>query len=334
MQVAVVVVSYNTRDLLRRCLRSVLATPLPPGTMLQVLVVDNASQDGSAAMVAGEFPTVDLVASPINLGFTGGNNLALHALGFPVTLSAAAQPLAPTPQAEPPDFVLLLNPDAEVQGDAIVLMARFLAETPQAGACGAHLRYANGRFQHGAFRFPTLAQVALDLFPLTGLPGIHRLYDSRLNGRYPARRWLSTQPFEVDFVLGAALMLAGAAIRAVGGLDDGYFMYCEEMDLCLRLHAAGWGVYTLPAALVIHHEGQSSRQVRWDAYERLWRSRLRFYAKHSARYPAGYTHLVRGLLRLSAAWHSRQARRRFATGQATGLETGRELAAYRAVSRL
>lgn len=334
MRIAVVVVSYNTCDLLRRCLYSVLATPLPADAQLQVIVVDNASQDGSAAMVSDDYPTVELIASPDNLGFTGGNNLALQRLGFAVSAPPIAKHLTTTAPVETPDCVLLLNPDAEVQGDAIVRMARFLAETPQAGACGGHLRYGDGRFQHGAFRFPTLAQVALDFFPLTGWPGAHRLHTSRINGRYPARCWQSTTPFAVDFVLGAALMVRGAAIHQVGGLDDAYFMYCEEMDWCLRLQEAGWGVYALPTALVIHHEAQSSRQVRWDAYERLWRSRLRFYTKHRHRYPKGYPTLVRGLIRLGAAWHSRQARRRFATGRATGLETARELAAYRAVSRL
>lgn len=334
MQIAVIVVSYNTRDLLRCCLRSVLATPLPPGTQLQVTVVDNASQDGSAEMVAAEYPAVDLVASPDNLGFARGNNLALHRLGFPTMPPAPARHLTCTPPPQPPDCVLLLNPDAEVQGDALLQMARFLADMPQAGACGAHLRYGDGRFQHGAFRFPTLAQVALDFFPLAGLPGVQRIHNSRLNGRYPASQWAGTQPFPVDFVLGAALMVRGAAIHQVGGLDDGYFMYCEEMDWCLRLQEAGWGVYALPTAHVVHHEGQSSRQVRWDAYEQLWRSRLRFYTKYHRRYPKHYLQLVRGVIRLGAAWRSRQARRRFATGQATGVETARELAAYRAITCL
>lgn len=335
MNLAVVVVSYNTRDLLRRCLESVFATPLPLGTGLEVVVVDNASPDGSAQMVAAAFPAVTLIASPANLGFTGGNNLALHRLGFPVAPPAAAAPTLTTEAAtQPPDAVLLLNPDAELQGDALLQMARFLTNTPRAGACGARLRYPNGDFQHGAFRFPTLAQVALDFFPLAGLRGAQRLHNSRLNGRYPAWRWQGATPFRVDFVLGAALMVKGEAIHQVGGLDDGFFMYCEEMDWCLRLAEAGWEVYAVPTAQVVHHEAQSSRQNRWDAYERLWRSRLRFYRKHAARYPAGYTQLVRGLIRLGAAWRTRQARRRFAAGIASGDETARELAAYATIARL
>ncbi|HXF60936.1 MAG TPA: glycosyltransferase family 2 protein [Caldilineaceae bacterium] len=335
MNLAVAVVSYNTRDLLRRCLESVFATPLPPGARLEVVVVDNASRDGSAQMVAETFPTATLIASLANLGFTGGNNLALHRLGFPVAPPPVAPPALTTPAVQqPPDAVLLLNPDAELQGDALLQMARFLVSAPRAGACGAHLRYPNGDFQHGAFRFPTLAQVALDFFPLTGLRGAQRLHNSRLNGRYPAWRWQGATPFRVDFVLGAALMVKGDAIHQVGGLDDGFFMYCEEMDWCLRLAEAGWEVYAVPTAQVVHHEAQSSRQGRWDAYERLWRSRLRFYRKHAARYPAGYLQAVRALIRLGAAWQAYRARRRFAAGAASGVETARALAAYATIARL
>jgi GT2 family glycosyltransferase len=333
MYLVVVVISFNTCCLLAACLRSVLATPLPPGDRLQVVVVDNASRDGSAEKVAAEFPAVDLIASPVNLGFTGGNNLALHRLGFAVPPPAGA-PEGTAPAGARPDAVLLLNADAALQGDALLRLARCLEEHPQAGACGAHLRYADGSFQHGAFTFPTLAQIALDLFPLAGVRGAHRLHDSRVNGRYPARLWRGAAPFRVDFVLGAALMMRGAALDQVGGLDDGFFMYCEEMDWCLRLAEAGWQVYAVPDAFVVHHAGQSSRQVRWEAFERLWRSRLRFFRKHARHYPPGYVAAVRGLVRLGAAWQTAQVRRRFARGELEGGEAGRALAAYATLARL
>ena len=332
MHLAVVVVSYNTRDLLAACLHSVYASPLPTGARLSVVVVDNASADGSAAMVAQDYSQTRLIASIANLGFTGGNNLALHALGFDVTPPPTAPPVEVA--AACPDAVLLFNPDAELTGDALAQMAVFLAATPAAGICGARLRYGDGSFQHGAFRFPGLAQIVLDLFPLTGVRGSHRLHDSRLNGRYPAARWDGGAPFPVDFVLGAALCIRREVIERIGGLDDGYFMYCEEMDWCLCCRQAGWQVYALPTAHVVHHAGQSSRQVRWDAYERLWRSRIRFFDKHRAAYPPGYPTLLRGLIRAAAAWRSRQARRRFAAGTTTGDELARELAAYATLTRL
>jgi GT2 family glycosyltransferase len=213
-------------------------------------------------------------------------------------------------------------------------MALFLATTPSAGICGPRLQYGDGDFQHGAFRFPGLTQVLLDLFPLEGIRGAHRLHGSRLNGRYPASAWHGRAPFAVDFVLGAALCIRREVIERIGGLDDGYFMYCEEMDWCLRCRQAGWGVYALPIAVVVHHAGQSSRQVRWDAYERLWRSRVRFYQKHRAAYPPGFLTVLRGLLRMTAAWRSRQARRRLAAGTVTHEAVARELAAYATLARL
>lgn len=129
------------------------------------------------------------------------------------------------------------------------------------------------------------------------------------------------------------MFVRAAAINDVGGLDDGYFMYCEEMDWALRMQEAGWGVYAVPTAHVTHHEGQSSRQVRWEAYERLWRSRFHFYRKHKQRYSDSYRRVLRLLVWLGAAWRSRQARQRFATGAATGEEVARELKAYTAITR-
>lgn len=333
MEIAVIIVSYNTCELLRKALHSVYDALRPPDCDLTVIVVDNASHDESAQMVAADFPKVTLIALPTNLGFTGGNNLALYSLGLKVTPPASASQLAPTPRTSPPQFVLLLNSDAEVAKDALLQLAATMERLPSMGMCGAFLRYGNGSFQHGAFHFPSLVQVLLDFFPLAGVPGAQRLRNSRLNGRYPAAKWQGAAPFPVDFVLGAAMFVRSAAINDIGGLDDNYFMYCEEMDWALRMQQAGWGVYAVPTAHVTHHEGQSSRQVRWEAYERLWRSRFRFYSKHAAYYPPGYRFVVRLLVRLGAGWRSRQARQRFARGEANGQEIARELAAYAHISR-
>lgn len=335
MRLAVIVLSYNTRDLLRQCLRSVLASATLTADRLAVdlVVVDNASPDGSAIMVATEFPQVHLVASPTNLGFTGGNNLALRQLGFPVESvgPGASEAVGLLPAA---DFVLLLNADTEVLGDALWQMVQALAAAPQAGACGAHLTYGSGQFQHGAFYFPSLLQIALDFFPLTALPGIHRLHNSRFNGRYPQQLWQGSTPFPVDFVLGAAMLVRGSAIQQVGGLDNEFFMYCEEMDWALRLQQAGWQILAVPTARVIHYEGQSSRQVRWSAYERLWRSRFRFYQKHRPRYSTYYLWWVRQLVRLGLQVRAWQARRRFRTGQISGAALAEELKAYQLVANL
>jgi len=351
VQLAAIVVSYNVRDLLRRSLCSLTQAAVygVDSFDLQVIVVDNASCDGSAEMTASEFPQVRLLASRENLGFTRANNLALRELGFSTAVALptahpiqrrapAAHPVnAPERDVAPanarPDYVLLLNPDAEVIDDALPRLVNFLEQTPHAAACGAELRYGDGSFQHSAFRFPGVLQVLFDLFPPLGVPGGHRLLNSRLNGRYPAAWWSRGEPFPVDFVLGAAMMVRGAAIDAVGGLDEGYWMYCEEMDWCRRFWRSGWSVYALPGARVIHHEAQSSRQRRWDAQVQLWRSRFRFYAKYREDFPPGALTAIRLLVRARMAGEARRLEARFAAGELDGVELAKALAALEAISR-
>jgi GT2 family glycosyltransferase len=194
------------------------------------------------------------------------------------------------------------------------------------------LRYGDGTFQHGAFAFPDWRQVALDLMPIPVLPGMRRLWahllHSRVNGRYPAHQWQDSRPFQVDFVLGAAMFVRSAAIDAVGGLDDDFFMYCEEMDWCLRMAASGYCTYAVPRAVVIHHEAQSSRQVHRAAYLRLWRSRLHFFAKHPDRYTWLHRTIIHAMARLH--WQTGKTRtfRALAAGYLTGSEAQAELDTY------
>lgn len=326
MRLSIIIVSYNVRELLRRCLQSVFASALQSEDWLQVdvIVVDNASRDGSAQMVETEFPRVDLIASTENLGFTRANNLVLRQLGFDTDSERDAKAR--------PDLVLLLNPDTEVVDDGLGALAEFMRENPWAGACGPRLHYEDGSLQHSAFAFPGLAQVALDLLPLAALPGTSRLLlralNSRLNGRYPRRNWMGIMPFPVDFVLGAAMMVRAESIAAVGLLDEGYFMYCEEMDWCLRIQEAGMAIFAVPTARIIHYEGRSSRQVRWQSFERLWASRYRFFSLHPRLYPRNFHVLLRPLVRLGLAWNGMIARRRFARGDLSGDLLGRQLEAY------
>lgn len=325
---SVVIVSYNVRDLLRNCLCSIFASANYSTDWLSVnvIVVDNASADGSAEMVRTEFPQVHLIASVQNLGFTGGNNLALKSLGLDNRENNRTQPTTHT------DFVLLLNPDTELIGDTLGRMAAFLRDHPTAGACGARLQYGNGQFQHGAFTFPTLSQVMLDLLPLAEIPGVRRflprLLNSRINGRYPQHLWRGRQPFPVDFVLGAAMMVRAEAIQQVGLLDEDFFMYCEEIDWALRLHQAGWNVFALPTAHVIHYEGQSSKQIRWAAFERLWRSRFHFFRKHTAQYPPGYAVAVEWIVHRLFTLRRWQSYQRFGRGEITGEELAMECNIY------
>jgi N-acetylglucosaminyl-diphospho-decaprenol L-rhamnosyltransferase len=340
-ELAVIVVSYNTRELLRACLAATQASlARRPELAATVWVVDNASTDGSAAMVVQEFPTVHLIPSPTNLGFAGGNNLALKALGFreprPVipevteALAGGHQSFWARAGLAPdalPDLVLLLNSDAEPLGAAIGQMARFLIDHPSAGGAGPQLRYGDGRFQHSAFRFPGLLQLWFDFFP----PRPRRLLESRLNGRYPRRLYDAGRPFAVDFVLGAALMVRKEAIAAAGLLDAGYFMYADEVDWCWRMQRAGWPFFCVPAAQAIHYGGASASQFREQSFLNLWRSRLRLYERFYGRVRCG---LAIFIVQLGMQAEARRARSAAARGTLSQAEADRRVAAARRVADL
>jgi N-acetylglucosaminyl-diphospho-decaprenol L-rhamnosyltransferase len=260
VELTVVVVSYNTRDLLDRCLTSLERSE---GVTMRVVVIDNASSDGSVEMVRERFPGVELREPGRNLGFAAANNLALRDLDTP--------------------YALLLNPDTEVVGDAPAALVRFLREHPRAGVVGGRLLYGDGSFQHSGFGFPTLAQVFLDVFPLN-----HRLTGSRLNGRYP--RGAYDRPFQIDHPLGACMCIRREAVQL---MDEGFFMYAEEVDLAYRIKAAGWEIWYTPEATVIHHEAQATRQFRGEMMVQLHKSRYRFFAKH---YGAGFGLAARAIV--------------------------------------
>jgi len=307
------------RDLLRECLRATYESLDASGPHdTTVWVVDNASTDGSAEMVAAAFPQATLRASPSNLGFAGGNNLALRELGFGKRADAAVRK---------PDLVLLLNPDAEPQKDAIRQMAGFLGTHPAAGGAGAQLSYPDGRFQHGAFAFPDLKQLWFDLFSVWP----RRLLDGRLNGRYPRALYAAGQPFPVDFVLGAALMTRREAIDAVGLMDEGYFMYAEEVDWCWRMQQAGYPFYCVPAAHVIHHGGASASQFRVRSYVNLWRSRRRLYGRF---YGPWRRAAAARIVQLGMGAEASRAHRAAAHGEIEENELAQRLAAAKEVAQL
>ena len=210
--------------------------------------------------------------------------------------------------------MLLLNPDAEPLDDAIGQMARFLR-----CASAGRRRWARSfsiptaASSTAPFASPGSVQLWFDLFP----PRPRRLLESRLNGRYPRALYEAGQPFPIDFALGAALMVRREAIEAAGLLDEGYFMYAEEVDWCWRMQRAGWPFYCVPAARVIHHGGASTRQFRSQSFLNLWRSRQRLYDRFYGpvrRWLAGWHraagHGGRGSARAQAAAATRRDRRR------------------------
>ena len=275
----IIIVSWNVRELLAACLESVVSSQwLVVGDgkptadrrplTVEIIVVDNASRDGSAEMVRARFPKVRLITSEKNLGFAGGNNVGLRAWGLDAPLSTLHSPR----------YVLLLNPDTVVHGDTLATLVHYMDTTPQAGVCGARLVHGDGSFQHSAFGFPGLWQIILDT------PGVHpRLLESRLNGRYSRRLYAAGQPFEIDHPLGASMLVRAEIIRQVGLMDESFHIYCEEIDWAWRIKKAGWRILCVPQAEIVHYGGQSTQQVKPEMIVALWTSRLRLYRKH---YPA------------------------------------------------
>ncbi|MBU0494338.1 MAG: glycosyltransferase family 2 protein [Chloroflexi bacterium] len=296
MDLSIIVVSYNTRDLTLAALASATRSMADSGLAYEVMVVDNASPDGSAEAVRRAFPDVALIANAENRGFAAANNQGLAASSG--------------------RHVVLLNPDTEVLDDALAQLVRFLDEHSDAGACGPSLVYADGSFQHNAFRFPGLAQTFLDLVPLHW-----RVMESRFNGRYPRSAYERGRPFPIDHPLGACLMVRRQVMDQVGRLDEGYFMYVEEIDWCRRIKDAGWSIYCVPQARVVHHAGQSTGQFRDAMFVALWQSRLRYFDKYHG---AAWRWAVRRVIRLGL-W---RAARRTRHGNLSGEELARRLAAY------
>lgn len=273
IDLSIVIVNWNVRELLQRCLDSILdrASPMAdtPGAWWfgldrqktlsgEILVVDSASTDGSASMVRQSFAGVRLISSPTNLGYTGGNNLGMaESRGR---------------------YVLLLNPDTELLGDALAAMVLYMEGNPKVGALGPQLVWPDGRVQSSRRRFPSLytafveSPLPQELFP-----------DHAELRRYRMLDRADDATGEVDWVTGACILIRRQVFEQVGMLDNGYFMYSEELDWQKRIRTAGWAVVYLHSAQVVHHGGSSSKQVSALTHERFGRSKVRYFRKHHGR---------------------------------------------------
>ncbi|MBI5033902.1 MAG: glycosyltransferase family 2 protein [Chloroflexi bacterium] len=297
-----VIVSYNVRELLADCLASLFTARRDRPLSTEVFVVDNGSHDGSAAMVRERFPSVHLIENAENRGFAAANNQA-----FPLTTGR---------------YILMLNCDTEVRPGALQTLVKFMDEHSRAGVCGGTLFYGDGTLQHSVFRFPTLSQIFLDFFPLNW-----RLTNSRFNGRYPREWYARGEPFQVDHPLGADFLVRRDAAEQVGWLDDKFFIYCEEIDWAIRIKRAGWQIWCVPQAEIVHHEAQSTRQFRDAMFVELWRARKRLFTKH---YSPLFRWLANQIIRLGLWNEARKAR----ASSVTQDELGKRLTAYRQVASL
>jgi hypothetical protein len=252
LDLAIIVVNWNTKDLLARCLRCVEDTVKK--VSYQTIVVDNASGDGSPEMVRRDFPTVRLIANKENVGFAKANNQALNV------------------EAR---YILLLNSDAFVHEHTIDHMVAFMDQHPEAGMAGCKLLYGDGRLQASCATYPTLAS---ELFIALGLDKLFP--KSKLFGRYLMTDWDYNDTREVEVIMGAFMLARAEAIRQVGPLDEAFFMYSEEVDWCYRFQQQGWKIYFCHAVEATHLWGGSSQQVRVETLLRLYRSRVLFFRKH------------------------------------------------------
>ena len=288
VDLSVVIVSWNVRDLLRRCLESIQgsreqAADKQPGSPttdrheshvhVETIVVDNSSSDGTVEMVRQDFPNVRLIANEDNRGFPAANNQGI----------AIAKGR----------YILLLNPDTEVLDDALVALVAFADAHPDVAVLGPQLLNPDGTVQSSRRRFPT---------PLTALfesTWLEPYAPDRLVDRYR----VSDQPDDViqdvDWVTGAAMLARQEAIEEVGLLDEGFFMYSEELDWCKRFREAGWRVVYLPEAQIMHHVGKSSEQVIAARHVHFQTSKVRYFRKYHGVAVAG---VLRWFLLANYVW--------------------------------
>jgi N-acetylglucosaminyl-diphospho-decaprenol L-rhamnosyltransferase len=264
LDLGIVILNWNTRDLLRRCLQTVQASQ--GDIRYKVIVVDNASTDGSADMVRQHFPSVQLIHSEINGGYAYGNNLGLRALGYRGQGDVAA---------DAPRYALLLNPDTEVPPDALSRMVQFMDTRPEIGIAGPRLVLEDGSLDLACRRsFPT-PEVSFYRFS-----GLSRLFPQHPRfGRYNMTFASPDEELEVDSVVGAYMQVRREAIADAGLLDEAFFMYGEDLDWAYRIKKAGWKVFYHPQVTVKHVKRAASRKSKKAQFE-FQRAMLIFYRKH------------------------------------------------------
>jgi N-acetylglucosaminyl-diphospho-decaprenol L-rhamnosyltransferase len=250
IDVSIVVVSWNTKALVRDCLAALGAAS--GGARYEAIVADNASTDGTVEAVSLEHPTTVLIANDRNLGFAAANNQGIRV--------ARGR------------YVLLLNSDTIPEPRSIEKLVAFADATPRAGCVGGMLLHGDGRFQASFQKAPSIARECLSALGLG-----RRLWFEGYPGYGPEQ---SQTRREVEVVPGACMLLRRSALDQVGLLDESYFMYSEETDLCRRLRATGWEVWYVPESRIIHLGGQSTRQVRVEMVRALYRSKVRYMALH------------------------------------------------------
>ncbi len=259
-ELSICIVAWNVREILRDCLSSIRRSV--SGVKYEILVVDNCSGDGTGAMVKSEFPGVVLIRNTANRGFAAASNQAIR--------------------AGRGRYLILLNPDTLVREGSLEELVSFLDLRPSAGGAGPRLLNPDGSLQPSVRSFPTFAS-ALGRHSILGQLGCFR----RAGADYLQSNFNYDRPAVVDQPMGAALMLRREALAAVGLLDERFFLYFEEVDLCRRLTRAGWPLWYNPAAEIIHRGGESTVQAGARSLFYFFQSQFCYFAKVYPPLPVG-----------------------------------------------
>jgi N-acetylglucosaminyl-diphospho-decaprenol L-rhamnosyltransferase len=301
---AILIVNYNTRDMLRDCLSSLDGAA--PRYIHEIWVVDNASSDGSRTMLRAEFPHVRLIANTHNGGYAYANNLALRAIfGIPPDQETGRQAARSTeeqahrPVSAAPQYVLLLNPDTVVPAGAIDRLLDYMEAHPDVGAAGPKLLLADGSLDLACRRsFPT---PAVSFYRMTGLS---RLFPrSARFGRYNMTFLDPDVEIEVDALVGACMLVRGSIPGEVGLLDEAYFMYGEDLDWAYRIKQYGWRIRYVPSVTVHHYKRAASSQRPFQSIRHFYDAMRVFHRKHyAATTPAPMNMLIEIGITLKEAW--------------------------------
>jgi len=265
IDVSIIIVNWNTRDILRDCLDSI--DRQTRNLRYEIIVIDNASADGSVAMIKSAYPQVKLIENQENIGFAAANNQGL-------SLARGR-------------YLLLLNSDSVVLDNAIDHMVAFADENPAAGLFGCRVLNADHSLQPTCYMYPSLLNLLLSstylykIFPHSGF-----------FNRESIAHWQRDDIREVQAVTGCFMLVRREVIQQVGLMDDRYFMYCEETDWCYRIRQSGWKILFYPHARIIHLGGASSRQVKIQMLVQLRLSILAFMKKHYSRLSYGIACLL------------------------------------------
>ena len=257
LDISVIIVNWNTRELLRNCLHALVAYTAHT-TRYEIIVVDNGSTDGSPEMVAQLFPDVKLLCNQDNLGFARANNQAM--------------------QISTGRYILLLNSDTELSSDALTAMSSFMDAHPSAGLCGAKLLNADGTRQYSCDLFPRAPYVLLR----DKIRDVVK-FDQRNSWKNRMAAWDFDSNFVVDYLIGAVLLIRRDTLEQIGGLDERFFMYAEDIDWCYRAFLKGWQTYYLGTISIYHYNrGSSEKSPELSARLQVLRrkSLLQFYRKH------------------------------------------------------